>query len=164
MEILQIICKLLQDFMDLDNKHIYIYNQKWLIPTDKGLFISVGLQGTKVFANNSETRLINNLASEVLTIHKQDQISINIYSYDFSAIERKEEILMALNSNLAENLQNKLGFHLGKIPITFNEVSEIEGTKILNRFNLVFNVISKVSKTIASDYYNSSYFITNKNN
>lgn len=71
---------------------------------------------------------------------------------------------MALNSDKAENLQNQYGFHIARIPLNFTDVSEKEGAKILNRFNISINVISKTSKTIASDYYNTSNFIINKDN
>lgn len=164
MNILTYICEILQKFMELDDGQVYIYNQKYILPRTTGFFICIGLQGINVLANNTETKEIGNDVKEILTTQTQSQISIDIYSYDFSAIEKKEEILMALKSNLSQNIQSKYGFHIATVPTNFNHISEQDGTKILNRFNLLLNVISKKEKVISSDYYNTSYIIINKNN
>lgn len=70
MENLQIICSLISNFMNLDNKHCYIYNQKWIIPTDNSLFICVGFSGTKILSNNSYHKTIDGVYSEILEVQK----------------------------------------------------------------------------------------------
>lgn len=164
MDILNYICSIIQKFMNLDNGQIYIYNQKYILPPTTNFLISVGLQGVNLLANNSETKEINGAVKEILTTQTQTQISIDIYSYDFSAITRKEEILMALRSNLSQNVQAQYGFYIASIPTNFNQQNELDGTKILNRFNLLINVISKQQKVIDSDYYDTGYIIINKDN
>lgn len=158
------ICNIIRQFMNLNNQQVYIFNQKYILPNDTGLYICVGLQGENILSNTNEHKLINNEYKEIITIQKQQVISINIYSYDFSAIDRKEEILMALNSDYSENMQNQYGFHIGCIPTSFTMVSEVDGTKILNRFNIHINVISSKQIIKNSNYYETNNFLLIKNN
>lgn len=153
--VLKSICSLIQNFLQLDNEHIYIYNNKWKIPKDEGLVVCVGCQGIKTISNNSYFEEINGDFSECLEVKANASISINIYSYNTEALYKKEQILMALNSTNSQNLQNLKGFKIFRLPNSFLQANERDGTKILNRFILEFNVIYSDLKVNGVDYYDN---------
>lgn len=153
--ILKNICSLIRDFMKLDNEHIYIYNNKWFIPEDKGLCVVVGCQNIQVLSNNCYYEDINNNFQEVLENKNRADISINIFSYNNDALYRKEEILMALNSTNSVNIQDKNGFKIFRLPNAFNNASEQDGTKILNRYIINFSVLYNTTMVNNVNYYNN---------
>lgn len=158
------VASIIKKFMKLDNEHCYIYNQKWFIPKDKGLTVAVLLRGQNILSNNKEHKEINNVFCEVLSTNIQERIDIYIFSYNLDAITRKEEILMALKSDYSEFIQNKENFHIGTIPTSFNDASETDGDKILNRFNISVNVISKQEVVNNVNHYDNGDFLLIKNN
>lgn len=161
---LKLICGLIQDFMGLDNKHIYIYNQKWIIPNDKKICVVVGCSNVKPIASCKEYKEENGAFKECFFVNNIAEITINIFSYDMEATNRKDEILMALNSDTAKNLQAQYGFSIGTLQLNFNQNDEKDGTKILNRFVLDFNLIYQSKKEVITSYYNDYndiFLITN---
>lgn len=163
METLKYICKIIQDNLELDDQHIYIFNQKYIMPTDKGLFVAVGIEGEQVINQGSDYKMDGGNYTQEQSLIKQGTLSIDVYSYDFSAIDKKDDVILALNSDMSQNMQDKYSFHIGTTPLSINDVSEQDGTKIINRFNITFNIIYGKSKSNKSDYYNSSDFLIYKN-
>ena len=161
---LQYICYIIQKFMDLDDKHIYIYNNKWIIPDDRGLCVVVGCNNITPISNGKDHIYENNIFKERFFINNIAEITINIFSYNQDAINRKDEVLMALNSDEFLNLQSKYGFSIGNLPTSFLQHSEKEGAKILNRFILNFNLFyqsKKEQETLYYDKFNNINLITN---
>ena len=161
---LQYICYIIQKFMDLDDKHIYIYNNKWIIPDDRGLCVVVGCDNITPISNGKDHIYENNIFKERFFINNIAEITINIFSYNQDAINRKDEVLMALNSDEFLNLQSKYGFSIGNLPTSFLQHSEKEGVKILNKFILNFNLFyqsRKEQETLYYDNFNNINLITN---
>ena len=48
MENIKIIRNLIKDYMALDDNHCYIYNNKILMPDDKGLFVVIGIVSNEI--------------------------------------------------------------------------------------------------------------------
>jgi len=57
-----------------------------------------------------------------------------IMSQNNDARARRQEILFALNSTRAEQLQEKYGFKIANLPTTFNDTSYVEGASRLTRY------------------------------
>lgn len=165
-EILKTICKLIKDFMNLDDEHCYIYNDNWFIPEDKSLCVVVGVDNIRTISNNTyykETK--DNNLQEITEVKSLASININIFSYNKEALNRKEEILMALNNSEAKRKMTEKAFTIFRNPTSFKQVNELDGTKILNRFILEFQVLYNNYKINNVDYYNNynNYdLITNK--
>lgn len=153
------ICKSILDIlkseMQLENNQCWLYNSAWKIPADNRMYVVVSLDsqkviGTKVFYEENENGL-----EEILGSNLQASLSIDILSYDNSAMERKEEILLALNSTFAQQIQEKYSFSIARNSFSFTNTSEVENSAMLNRYTLNFNVTYKTEKRKNVEYYDS---------
>ena len=149
---LKITCKLIQDYMNLDDRHIYLYNNKWVIPKDGKICVVVGTGQETPY--HSFTK-VNGLTEEN-TILSTCLLNIDVFSRTREALYRKNEVLMALNTSKAQNTFNKYGFYIPKLPMAFNQIDEVDGTDILTRFNISFNMYYKTSKEYQSNYIETS--------
>lgn len=154
-EMPKIICELLQRRMNLKANQVVIYNQKFNIPDTQGIFISVGFLAEKVYSSNlsyensaDQTELL-----EVQRLNKQETYSITVYSYNDEARQRKDEVVTALHSTLAQQMAERYAFKIGTLPSGFVDVSSNEGTKRLNRYNLTFNVLLASVRSCPVEYF-----------
>jgi hypothetical protein len=150
---LTLFCEILQRELGLANDRIYIYNQKIFQPTDTGLYIAIGVLRAKPFSNNQSSN--NGIESQVTNF--MTTLEINAISRDTSALTRKEEILMALNSQYSESQQEANSFLIGRLPpgAQFINLSAIDGAAIPYRFNISVNVQYAATKTKPAPYFNT---------
>lgn len=149
---LKSICRLLKDYLQLDDEHIYLYCNKWVIPKDGKLCVVVGT-GQEI-PYHSSTRVEG--LEEENTILSTCTLNIDVFSINREALYRKNEILMALNTSEAQNLFSRYGFYVPKIPQSFNQVNELDGATLLTRYNISFNMFYKTSKKYKSNYIETS--------
>ncbi|MDR3244658.1 MAG: hypothetical protein LBT79_07920 [Elusimicrobiota bacterium] len=152
-DILKLICDIVQKEMSLPDGRVWIYNQKRELPTDENIFIVVGLSGSDKMIGNSRRykRTLEGL-EEILCVNVLTFVSIDITSKNTDARMRRFEIPLALGSSYSQQIQEKYSFSVGKIGQVV-DVSAAEGTSMLNRFNLTFNITHAVEKNKAVDYY-----------
>lgn len=147
----QLIAKIIQEVMSLEDGQIWIYNQQRPIPNTKGLFVVVGLVDSKPYAVN-----LHNLDGvEVRSVQMREIISIDLYSYDTSAPARLPELLGALHSTYGEQIQEHYGFKLAAVPMSCLNTSEVEGSAIPYRFTVTTTVLRAYSNTDPIDYYDT---------
>lgn len=149
-ETIKLIADLLEGFLGLPHDRVMIYNQKWNLPNTTGAFVNVSIVGDKVVASNSKP--VNdpeNAANlyNVLSVLVQEHIQIDIFSVDSAARQRRQEVVMALRSTAAQQIQERYSFKIGNVPPSFVDLSDIEGTARLSRYALTFNVIRAYSRT-----------------
>ena len=143
-----------------------VYNQRFHIPEDDRLYITVGVAGVRPFASNSTFAARRPRAGsagagsdrhagfeERQSINVQETISINLFSANTDARLRNHEVIMALGSVRAQQACEEHSMHIAPLPSTFNDVSEVEGTARLNRFSITINVLRAYEKKTARDYY-----------
>jgi len=163
-EVINLLVNLIKYQLNLDNNHVVTYNQRIPIPPDEGIFVAVGLLGDKVYGHSIkyETGFIPSTSegtpqievlNEVQTQNVQQIYSIEIMSQNNDARARRQEILFALNSTRAEQLQEKYGFKIANLPTTFNDTSYVEGSSRLTRYSITFNVLTAFIRTVPVDYY-----------
>jgi hypothetical protein len=157
-ELIVAICGLIESQLDLPPKRVYVYNSKWEIPKDDGLFVSVGYLGERPFGvsmhfenhPDDESEMI-----EVQTMNTQEHYSIDVFSRNTSARERKHEVIFALNSTEAERLCEQYSFKFGNLPTSFVDVSSVEASARLNRYSISFNLLRAHERRRAIESYNS---------
>ena len=165
-EIINLLVKLVKEQLDLDNNHVVTYNQRIPIPPDDGVFIAIGIKGEKLYGTTTKyvQSTIPNpqlnqpqipVLNEVLTQNTQEIYSIQIMSRNNDARSRRHEIVFALNSTQAEQMQEKYGFKIANQPVTFTDVSMGEGASRLTRYAITFNVLSAYSRINPVNYYDS---------
>lgn len=153
MENIKIIRNLIKDYMGLDDNHCYIYNNKFLMPEDKGLFVVIGIQSNEIIGNNTtyektEDKLLANTSTSVATTY-----TVDILSYDTSARIRQFEVINALSSFESLQSQDINGYSIARIPTSLQDLSDLEASKILNRYRATFKVFHKYEKQTVARYY-----------
>lgn len=151
-----LMCEIIQKFMGLSNGRIYLWNQKIMEPTDEGIYIAVGVVNSKILANTKAYDPSANLMA-LQSVNVVMLCSIDIISRGLSAMIRKEEVLMALNSDYSQRQQERMGFKIGIVPVggQFTNLSNIDGAAIPYRFNIAVNVHYSSKKTSETWYFDT---------
>lgn len=151
-----LVCDIIQNQMGLGPNQVYLYNQKINIPTDSLLYIAVGVVSCKPFGNsNAPSDFSGSSLDSGQSTNFQATLSLDVFSRDLEALNRKEELIMALYSNYSQQQQELNGFYIARLPMNFLNLSEIDGAAILYRFNISVNIQYQVTKTTAAEYYNT---------
>jgi hypothetical protein len=153
MDLLTIICDIIEHELDLDDGQVMVYNQQFLAPTTNGLFVVVGYVGGKAIGNNSEVTDEEAGISETQSISMYEMVQIDLMSIDSSARQQKEEVIMALNSDYAQKIMELNNIQISKIPGQFNDISGVEGVAILTRFTMTIGILAVYTKNSTIDYY-----------
>ena len=156
-EIITVVADVIRTELGLDNNHVYLYNQKWRIPPDEGLYVIVGFLGAKAFGAKTtyENDPITDELLEVQSVNQQEMYTIDLLSRDSSARVRKQEVILALNSTLCQQMMEQYNFKIANLPTTFNDVSALEATAILNRYQLAFNALVAYRKIKSVPFFDS---------
>ena len=147
---IHLVMDILRNELGLASGRVYLYEQKIMMPTDTGLFIAVGILNIKPFGNK---RLIDSSMNENQSVNVKADLSIDVISRDTSALLRKEEILMALNSVYAEQQMEAFSFKIFPLTTSFVNISGIDGAAVPYRFNLTVALQYFVKKTAGIDYF-----------
>ena len=147
------IADIVQSELELTDDRVLLYNQKWTLPNEDDIFIYIAPTTSKVIS--SRTTYVNDglTFKEVQDLNLRENIAINIFSKDSSARTRKEEIIMALISDKAQQDQEKYSFKIAAIPDTFIDLSSVEATARLNRYAITIPVFSWRTKEKDAVYF-----------
>ncbi len=153
LEIIQQLRNGLKNYLNLDDEHCYIYNNKWKDINDKNLYCVIGIDSEEVMANNlSYSRTPDALISHS-SIIVQTNFWIDFFSYSTEARRRRLEVISYLSSDDCEFMQEQKGYRVYRIPSAFRDLSTEEGSKILNRFRVDFKVHHSQQFNRESPYY-----------
>lgn len=153
-----ILAKIFRGYMNLEEDHVLLQNQKFKIPVEEGAFLSIVCIAERPFGTNKSYKDnpdtdVGGLV-EVVTVNRQETYSVQIYSKDSSAIALKDVLVAALSSDLAQAAAEKYSFKLGQQPVGVVDLSAVEGAARLNRYGITFNVLSVTSTERAVLYFN----------
>ena len=149
---LNLFCDVLQQSMGLADGRVYLWDQKIFEPTDMGLYIVVSVLNPKVFGSS---RYLDADGNAVQSVNMHTSLSVDIKSRGPEARDRKEEVIMALNSMYSEQQQEKNSIRIFALPQSFNNLSEEDGAAIPYRFNFTVNIQYFVTKKTSVDFYDS---------
>lgn len=150
---INLVIELIRKFMALEKEQVVLYNQNWKVPTDKRIYISVMFRGEKPYGSAKHYEDRPNELVEIITLNSQETYAIDVYSFGPEALDRKEEVLMAFNSTLAQQMQEQHGFKLPLLPLSFRDLSHIEGASNLNRYQLDVAVLRSRQKENVVQYF-----------
>ena len=88
----------------------------------------------------------------------RETLSIDILSANSEARTRKEEIAMALNSTYSQQQQELYSIKISNLPNSFIDLSGVEASRRLNRYNISFNVFSWRTKEKSIDYFDTFFY------
>ena len=157
------IVDMLKTEMEIPNDNVWIYSQNRKIPDNAdGLYANVGMIYSKIMSSKSYYRDYDD--KEIQEVLECCSVQINIMSYDNSARDRRNEVLMALNSFYAIELMNKEQFRINDIPSSFVNTSSVFGGSELNVFSIVVKCFFTTRKVKGTSYYDTFSIETHQQN
>ena len=146
---IQPIRKILMTEMDMDDDRVMVYNQNEDLLTDQDLFIVVEFKHAKPY---SQRKGLDADQNQIQEVNMQEFYTIGIFSRSTEALARKHEVGMALDSFFSQQTQEANSFKISKInPI--QDLSPLEATALLYRFDVDIVVFAWYEKTKAAAYY-----------
>lgn len=149
---LELLCDIIQTEMGLSQGQVYLWDQKFNIPPDERLYVAVSVLSCKPFGNDTK---FNGDGTATQSTNFFALVSIDLLSRGPEARDRKEEVVMALNSIYSQSQQEINSFNVGVIPRGFNNLSMIDGAAIPYRFHIQVGMQYMVRKTKAVPYYDT---------
>lgn len=130
-----------------------IYDEKWIMPADEDLFVTIEYRGAKCIANRNT--FVNTSPTgtpqEVQDVNMLEDITVGIFSRDRSATLQKEQILMAIMSSFSEYVQNCASFKIAR-NVDIQDLSALEGSAMLKRYDIDLKVFTWYENIITPPY------------
>lgn len=139
---------------------IYAQNLK-LFNTDH-IQITVKTLSTHDYANRLTYIQTEDGVSQAQYLNQQRLMQVDVYSRNNEARQRFHEVIFALKSTYAQQMQDKYAFKLASISNGVN-LSGLVGGSDINRFTITFNAIVHYEKITPIDYYNDFTTTINDN-
>lgn len=156
-EIEKIIRDIILNEIAVDAENVWIQDQNKVIPPDDNkLFIVVGMVDARPISNvNRAVPVDGGGMTEVQITTQLENIQIDLFSRDNKARVTRAEVQMAMQSIFAQQKMEEFDFKIFRIPASFVNSSEAEGTSQLNRFSIVIpcHVWYRKEKAVSSTNY-----------
>ena len=143
--------------IEIDDTRVNIYNQK-IDPEllkSEGLFIYLeSIPPTKIISSRN-TEKWNASISEYQSVQDltmQEKITIGIFSRNLEALERQGDVVMALYSTYAQQMQESNSFKIFRIAPIEN-ISDLEGAARLYRYDITVTLITWHQKIKKVNFY-----------
>jgi len=157
-----ILVDIVRTYMSLQNNQVWQYNQEINIADSQSLYVVVHYLTSIPLSSVSNFEVVTvddeEIGREIISSMSKEIYSIEIASFDRSAILRKDEIIQALKAGYSQNQQAQYGFRIFPLPVTFNNVSRQVGGAMLNRFMIDIALMVTRSSTRDLDYYTNFPF------
>jgi hypothetical protein len=134
----KILADILTVFMALDPTRVVLYDENWNPPKDQGIYITIQTDQTETVGISQEFDGFAGTNESSLSAFQR--LTVNITSRDRSALQRKEEVAMALTSIYSQQqqeLQQCRIFREGPIL----DLSFIEASKALHRYQIPVKIV-----------------------
>jgi len=144
--------------MGLEENQVHLYNQKFQLPKDQKVYLSVGVLTDKPFSNKVEYKEVSvdevtSKLVEVTSTSWRGMCSVEIQSSSTQALLRRHEVVMSLVSTYSEQQQEANSFKIAKLSSNFVNLSKEEGPGIPYRFNISVNMIYSTVKEKDVSYF-----------
>lgn len=146
-----LVCDILQTSLGLENGKVYLWDQKLNEPKDYSLYIAVSVLTSKPFGNTTRFDGVN--MQTIQSVNMIDTVQIDLISRGPDARDKRANVLMALNSQYAEQQQEFNSFFIGKLPTNFVNLSHVDGAAIPYRFQISVALQYFVKLIQSVDYY-----------
>lgn len=146
----EILQRLLVQYMQIDDSRVVFYNQEYDQPNDRGVYIIINTTQPEIVSVKTEFNPANNEETIFTTTHEMHHV--DIFSKSEEAFLRKEEVVMSLYSQAAQNLANENGIRFHR-PSNILDLSAVEGAGGLHRYRISVIISSVRRKTTPVDIY-----------
>jgi len=152
----EVIADIISHEMDIPSGQIALYDQS--VPSASqltGLHIAIDILEKEVLNNNvrHESRDGDADLWQVQTMQVREHICIHVFSADEEAHERNHEIVFALGSTYAQQVQEEYGMGIGRIPSAYIKVFDAAQTPPVNHYTITITAQRSHFKESKVDYY-----------
>lgn len=156
--VLDILRDIILKEMSLPDDRVNIYNSRYELPEDDNIFVVLEPFTSQVISNRSWTESGKVKKEEVLyenqELNTHETVKVGIFSRSLDALNRKEEVVMALYSNYSQQQQEENTFKIGRnMPI--ENLSDLEGSALLYRFEITVSVLAWYNKRKQIPFYDT---------
>jgi hypothetical protein len=130
--------------MGLDPTRVVSYDENWDPPKDQGIYVTIQTDPTDILGVSQKFDPAT--GTEESSLSAFQRLTVNITSRDRTALQRKEEVVMALTSTYSQQqqeLQQCRIFREGPIL----DLSFIEGPRALHRYQIPVKITFVKTKT-----------------
>ena len=151
-----LVADIVSNFMELSPSQVWVWDQKIFKPKDYSVYISISVPRCKPYANvkkfidGTNYQATNFLAS----------LDFEIMSRGPAARDRKEELILAFNSEYSNQQQEANAFKLALLSTDFINLSEIDGAAIPYRYRVSANLQYCVRKSSSGSYFDDFSYPT----
>ena len=144
--------------MSLSETRVNIFNQRISeeLLEKPDLFVYIECLPSRVISSRSKYWLdpISGDYKEVLDVNMLDPVLIGLFSRTTEALVRKDEVVMALNSHYAQQLQEAHSFKIFRnMPI--QDMTMLEGAALLYRYDIPVQLFSWSQKITTVDFFDT---------
>ena len=136
---------------------VMVYNQRFKPPTTEGMYVVVSYVSGVAIGNNNYITDVESAGTEIQELAMNEVIQIDVMSSNEEARQRKEEVIMALNSIYAAQVCDENRMQLARIPSAFNDLSGLEGSSQMNRYTMTVILKALYRKTKDASYYDKGF-------
>ena len=145
----QLIGSILVAFMGIDPARIILKNEKYDAPKDGGMYILIEYEGTAgIVGINSHKEYTAD--TETMSISSHEKYAVEVCGFDQSATDRKNEVPMALRSQMAIRAAEDNNCSIFIAGPTL-DLSSIEGSYALRRYRIPVIMSNIERKTVSAD-------------
>lgn len=160
---LLLFCEIIQRYMGLANGRVYIWDQKINQPKDNDIYIAVAVSSCHSFGASKRFNTTTNKSEQFVSMRAD--LDVNIISRGPGARDRKEEIILAVNSDYSVRQQDINSFWISKRDNNrFINLSNPDGAAIPYRFMIGMRLLYSFAKDENTEYFDdfsSASVITN---
>lgn len=132
---------------------VYVYAPNIELGNTDKLQIKIESLNSRVVSNANFSKDINGNFTEIQETVLTDSIQIDIFSRNSDARLRRFEVLTALHSVYAQQMQEKHQIRIFQIPNGFRNTNFVEGSARIYRYTFTVNVTHKKQYSKSVDYY-----------
>jgi hypothetical protein len=133
---------------------VFIYNQNFNFPTYNDMLIVLSEVSTIKIGGKSSIST-DTTPKEIQELIVKKEIGIDIMSVNSEARERKEEVLLALDSFYSQQKQEANGFRIFSFSDQFIDASAAEGAGQTNRYHAAIIIHARYSKEKVAGYFDN---------
>ena len=145
----QLIGSILVAFMGIDPARIILKNEKYDAPKDGGMYILIEYEGPAgIVGINSRKEYTAD--TETMSISSHEKYAVEVCGFDQTATDRKNEVPMALRSQMAIRAAEDNNCSIFIAGPTL-DLSSIEGSSALRRYRIPVIMSNIERKTVSAD-------------
>lgn len=147
---LHIVADIISKEMDLSPDQIFLAQQKYTIPNDSRIYISI----REVFSRPvGSSKVFDSEYTQNMVF--LSNLDISIQTRSFAEFNRRHEIPLALSSVYSMGQQELNSIGIARLPLASNSVAIQDGAALPYHSNYNYNVQFKVTKTKNVEYFDS---------